>query len=207
MNTGRIYLGLSSASAGMSATVAATLSGGLLLYSGEGLMRALSVLLAVLAISLAAGIAMDLPRGSTFRSGLRTRWRGVLLAFVVAAVFASSWGFMGDQASRPVNLALGLLLLGALPMFAIGMVLGAASRVHEWIDPPGARAFAWAIYGGAAGMLRAGAALRGTRFLPATLLMLCVVLLSAGSLLQALGIDELEGSWLDSDGSPGRAEE
>ena len=85
----------------------------------------------------------------------------------------------------------------ALPMFTVGMVLGAASRVHEWIAPPGALAFAWAGYGSAAGMLLAGTALRGTRFLPATLLLLCVVVLSAGSLLQALGIDDLEGRWLE----------
>jgi hypothetical protein len=190
--SGRVLLGLSSFTVGIATAACATLTGGLLLYSADGLLRALAVVLAVLSGALGAGIAVDLPRDVTFRLALRRRWRGLVVSFVVAALFAGVWSFMGDGASSSLNLGLGLTFLGAVPMFAAGTVLGAASRIHEWVAPPGAQAFAWGAGGAAAGVLLSGAAMSGTRFLPPTLLMLCVVILSAGAVVQTLGIDQLE---------------
>jgi len=203
----RVLLGLASAAIGAALALGSALATGLLLYSGEGLIRALSVVLTVLAGSFAVGLSIGISRKESFKVVLRRRWRTALTAYVIAALYAASWSFQGDEASLPRNLGLGLAFLGALPCFSAGMVLGASAQVHEWVDPPASMAFAWAAFGFAFGSYVAGATIGGDRFLPPTLMMLCVVILSAGSLSQALAIRIIEARWIPSGAPPNRSDE
>jgi len=191
-----VYLGLAASLVGAALAIGAAVTSGLLLYSGDGLPRALAAVTAIMAGSLATGLSVGIPREDTFKVVLRRRWRTALLAYGVAVLYATAWSFMGDDASRPQILGIGLAFLGALPCLGAGMVLGASAQVHEWIDPPASTPFAWAAFGFAFGALLAGSALGGARFLPPTLMMLCVVFLSTGSLIQALGIRALEVRWV-----------
>jgi len=172
---------------GAAAAIAAEVATGILLYAGPGLMRSLTTVLAVQGVAFAAGL-----RGASAITGprslerLRRRWVFCLFAFVAAALFGTSWSVVADLGGGAVGQGLGLAVLGALPLYACGSVLAGMSAVAAE-DPlgvlrgPGPAA----ALGAAAGFVLTGALLPRAP-IPASLLVACLVLLSAGGMIYGI---------------------
>jgi hypothetical protein len=158
---------------------------GLLLYGGPGFVPALSVILAVIFLALAAGLRRGLRAG---RMGgieeARRGWLPLLVSVSLAAVFSGLWEvFRGFQAGA-VSQGVGLALLAALPMYAGGGVLGglvAGSGEGGSVGPS-------VLAGAGVGILGMGAFLFPT-FSPTVMLLLCLMVLSASALLHARVLD------------------
>lgn len=186
---------------GMVLAASGFLAAGMLLYSGDGLIQALSVIMAVQAGSFALGVRVGAPTEGNAVDSLRRRWLSALLAFLAAALYAGGWSFLGEDASRPLSLGLGLAFLGALPLYGGGSVLGATVRLAQEQGRSGALPLAWAAAGGAVGFLLSGIALQ-PRVFPVTFYMMALVVLSGGSLLEALLLSALESREQEPDHSP-----
>ncbi len=175
--------------------VAAKVAVGLLLYGGVGFLRALSVILATLAGTLAfglwAGRIVD-PVGPT--EAVRLRWLLTLVAFTGAVVFAGAWEYFGAFGVQPWSQALGLALLAGLPLFFGGSLLGVMTREDSVLHPP---PDASRVSPGMAVILGVGAGFLATgfilfpRFSAPHLLLVCVVLLSAGALIHGWILDQV----------------
>ncbi|MEX0979774.1 MAG: hypothetical protein WDZ89_01695 [Gemmatimonadota bacterium] len=166
--------------------VAAELAAGLLLYSGLGFLEALSVILAIETGSLGLGlwIAASVPR-DRFVDVLRRQWLFLLFAFTAAAFFAAGWEILGGSA-EPRSQALGMALLAGLPLFAGGVVLGLLLREDAGLLPPEDSLFPGpgplVAFGAGAGFLATGfLILRNVP--PTSILLVCVILVSAGALI------------------------
>lgn len=172
---------------GASAAVAAEVATGILLYAGPGLMRSLTTVLAVEGAALAAGLwSAPRPDGPTLVDRLRRRWLFCLLTFMAAAFFGTSWSVVQDLGGGPVSQGIGLAVLAALPLYACGLVLGgmravADADVTARISGPGAAA----ALGAALGFVLTGALLPRAP-IPASLLVACLVLLSAGGMIYGI---------------------
>jgi hypothetical protein len=169
---------------GASAAIAAEVAIGILLYAGPGLMRSLTTVLAAEGAALAAGLWSATPRaGPPLVDRLRRRWLFCLLTFMAAAFFGTSWSVVQDLGGGPVGQGVGLAVLAALPLYACGLVLGgmgtvAADDVTGRLPAPGAAA----ALGAALGFVLTGALLPRAP-IPASLLVACLVLLSAGGMI------------------------
>lgn len=175
---------------GAATAVVAEVSVGLLLYTGEGMLRALTVLLATLLGALALGLWSAPPPGVTDPvEALRRRWLLVLVAFTVGGATALAWTLWGGLAGDGLRRGAGLALLAAFPLYAAGQLLGAmgAVRADRSLPGPGGPAFA----GAAIGAVATGLFLV-QRFEPVTTYLLGVVVLSGGALLhgRSLGRDD-----------------
>lgn len=163
--------------AGWTGAVAAETAAALLLYAGPGLVRSLTAVLAMEAGALAVGL-WTAPNDE---EALRRRWLLGLAAFVVAALYAGAWSLLPGTGERALGQGLGLALLAALPLYAVGSVVGGIAAVDgpgEGAGGPGAAALAGAFVG----FLVTGYALPRA-LAPASLYLGCVVLLSAGGLI------------------------
>lgn len=176
---------------GTSLAASSELAAGLLLYTGEGMVRALSVILAVLLSSLGVGIWSGIHDDGPVVATLRRRWLFIFLAYMLAAVYAAGWGLMVETTARGLSQGLGLAILGALPMYAGGALLGVMSReARERMTRPAAP-FALAALGAGGGSLAVGL-IAGSRIIPPSFLLLCLVLLSGASFMEALGLARME---------------
>jgi len=172
---------------GAAGAVAAELAVGLLLYSSEGFTRALSVILATEAGALGFGLWSARVEGGV--ETLRRRWLLTLVAFTAAAGFAVIWDAGEGFAAASFSQGLGLALLGGLPLYGVGVVLG--SSVADEVDggtygpaSPGAAA----AVGAAVGLLGGGLLLL-PRFHPTSALLFCVVALSFAAVVQGWLLD------------------
>ena len=174
---------------GVCAATAAEVAAGLLLYAGPGLMRSLTVILSVEALALALGVmTVPGPRPDLVDS-LRRRWLFCLLAFMGATLFSAFWSVAQAVGGSALGQGLGLALLAGLPMYALGGVLGAMAAVVA--TEPGGSVGAIggsALLGGSLGFAATGASLPQV-FTPASLLLVCLVLLSAGGLVYGSVLD------------------
>ncbi len=175
---------------GTSLAASSELAAGLLLYTGEGMVRALSVILSILLASLGVGIWSGIHDDGPVVSTLRRRWLFIFLAYILAAVYAAGWGFLVERTARGLSQGLGLAILGALPMYAGGALLGVMSREARQRMTRPAAPFALAALGAGAGSLAVGI-FAGSRIIPPSFLLLCLVLLSGASFIEALGLAEL----------------
>ncbi len=100
--------------AGASGTVAVAL----LLYSGEGLLRSLALIVAIQlgAFGLGLGVGGQPSEWSEALESLRGRWLFVLIAFLGATGFVLAWDFFAGFGASPLTQALGLALLAGLPL-------------------------------------------------------------------------------------------
>lgn len=164
---------------------------GLLLYAGPGMSRALAGILAALLGALTAGI---LAGRQTARAdpveAVRRWWLFVLVAFTLAALFASLWESLGGMDGGEVGQAAGLALLAALPLFAGGGVLGALPEDASAEDGGSGLLSAAVLLGAAGGVLILGFVLFA-RLSPAMILLLCVVALSGAALWQGRVLDRM----------------
>lgn len=169
---------------GAAGAAAAELAGALLLYSAEGFLRALTVVLSTVTLALGLGFASAVGPGSQAPGPVRRRWLLTVLAFAAAAVFSAAWDLGGGFSAAAPSQALGLGLVGAFPLFAVGSVLG------TMIDPIADRRIAGpaAALGAAGGFLFTG--LLGIPSLqPASLFLVCVVAVSIGALVHGWILD------------------
>jgi hypothetical protein len=183
---------------GAAAAIAAEVAGAILLYAGPGFMRSLTTVLAVEGVALAAGLqtAPNLPSGD--RSGLverlRRRWLLCFGAFAASAMFGTLWSLIESLGEGRLGQGLGLALLAGLPLFACGAVLGGMGAATE-SDATGrlTRPGPAAALGAGMGFAVTGALLPRAP-IPASLLVGCLVLLSASGMLYGAMLAEHPGS-------------
>jgi len=166
---------------GMSAAIAAEVGLGVLLYEGPGFVRSLTVVLAAGGLSLAGGLWAAPRSGPDTIDRLRRRWLFCLFAFLAAAAFGVVWSVPGILEEGRGTQALGLAILTALPLFACGTVLGGIAAIAAG-RLGGLRVGAAATFGAALGFVVTGVLLPRTP-LPASLLLVCLVLLSLGGMV------------------------
>jgi hypothetical protein len=114
---------------------------------------------------------------------VRRRWLFSLVAFAAAAVFSTVMTFTGELLTGGIGQGLGLALLGSLPLFALGSLLGAMARAGGEARLPTASVGVPAVTGLALGFLLAGGVLL-PNMAPYTLYLVCLTALSGAALLQ-----------------------
>ncbi|MFH1764573.1 MAG: hypothetical protein ABIF09_10315 [Gemmatimonadota bacterium] len=175
--------------AGLVAAVAMETSAGLLLYSDEGFLPALTLILTIEVGALGLGLwSGPLPVGGGVVEQVRRRWIFCLVAFALAAALSAGLSFMGDFPGSRIGQGVGLGFLGGLPLFSIGSLLGSMSRPDELGRPPFPLVGPPSALGGAIGFLLAGSVLL-PHAAPYTLYLACMVALSGGALLQGWVLD------------------
>lgn len=176
---------------------AGEMAAGLLLYSSEGFLRALTVVLVAEMLALGVGFLFSHRGEPADVDGIRRRWLLAVFAFAAAAVFAGLWslndGGLDSRLPQGVVQGLGLGFLAALPLFTAGAVLGTLAApwtgISESVEEPAQVGVAVpAFFGAAAGLLFTG--LFGVPTLqPASLYLFCVVTVSGGALVHGWIVD------------------
>lgn len=179
--------------AGACLAVAAAVSVGLLLYAGAGFLRALATIIATLLLALSLGIWFGYggPEKDPVERARRL-WLFTLFSFTLAVLFSAGWELVEDLPVDRLVQGLGLALLGGLPLFAGGALLGSMVRPDSPLVPPrGSRApgpGSAAVAGAGVGVVMAGVV-----FFPGlsstAILLLCIVALSGGALLHGWTLD------------------
>lgn len=174
---------------GICTATAAEVAVALLLYNGPGFMRSLTAVLAIEAASLGLGLwAVESGRDDP-QEELRRRWLFCLGAFLLASVFTASWSILEALGGTALGQGLGLAVVAALPLYGAGGVLGAMAHVErcEGVGESGSVGGP-ALIGAAVGFAVTGAALPQV-LTPASLFLVCLVLLSAGGLVYGSVLD------------------
>lgn len=175
--------------AGLSAAVAAEMSVGLLLYADEGLLPALTLILAVEVGALGLGLwTGSVSSGEPLAEQVRRRWLFSLVVFAAAAALSAGLDFLNAFAVSGLAQGLGLALLGGLPLFSIGSLLGAMGSRDNLPGLPVARVGAPSVVGSAMGFWLAGSLLI-PNVAPYSLYLFCLVVLSGGALLHGWVLD------------------
>jgi hypothetical protein len=179
--------------AGLAAGATATVAVALLLYSGEGLLRSLTLIVATELGAFGLGLGTSAPPTDWDDAveSLRKRWRFVLVTFLAAAAFALSWALFEGFGASPMTQALGLALLGGLPLYACGHLLRGISVVRMMTGLTGDGAYA--SLGAAVGVLVTGIGALSGIGVPSFVLFL-LVMLSGAALLQGWVLTPLEES-------------
>ncbi len=171
---------------GAALALAAELSIGLQLYTTDGFMRALTVILAVALGALGVGLAnsakthhADAAAPGDVGTMVRRRWLLAVGSFAATAAVAFAWATLEDPANGLWRRGFGLALLTALPLYAGGIVLGGLAVAHP---TPRVGVGASAVLGAATGVTLQGAVFLG-RVEPVSVYLLGIVLLSVGALV------------------------
>ncbi|MFQ5536275.1 MAG: hypothetical protein ACE5GJ_02370 [Gemmatimonadota bacterium] len=178
---------------GVAVATAAEIALGLLLYTGPGLMRSLTVVLVVEAVSLGLGLAMAPRLEPGLLDLLRRRWLACLGVFLLATLFSAVWSLLESLGGDALTQGMGLAFLAGLPLYACGAVLAAMSAeaaTREGTELRGRFPLvgAPATFGAALGFAATGISLPQV-FTPASLFLFCLVLLSAGGLVYGSVLD------------------
>lgn len=91
----------------------------LLLYTGQGFLRAAGVLAGVAIGALAAGLWV----GMAPEPSPRGRWAATLIAYLVAALGVAAWNARPEVRGWPLGDALAMLIVLALPAYVTGLLL------------------------------------------------------------------------------------
>jgi NAD(P)-dependent dehydrogenase (short-subunit alcohol dehydrogenase family) len=108
------------------AALGATSAGGtaLLLYTGQGFLRAAGLLIASTIMAVGAGIWAGGHDGGQSRPiSTRLRWIGAIVAFAAGGLFAAYWGARAPLQSLAAGGAVAVLLVLALPAYTTGSLL------------------------------------------------------------------------------------
>ena len=167
---------------GACVAVAGEVAISVLLYAGPGFVRSLTTVLAVEAIAFGGGLWNAPVPGPDLVERLRRRWLVCLAAFLVAATFGTSWSLVQTLGGGRLGQGIGLAILAAFPLYTCGMVIGGLGAVSArgsegWARGPGVPA----TMGAALGFVLTGVLLPRAP-IPASLLVGCLVLLSAGGM-------------------------
>lgn len=174
---------------GVCAATAAELAVGLLLYAGPGLIRSLTTVLAVEAGALGAGLWTAPGLRPDILDSLRRRWLLGLVSFLGATLFSAFWSLARIAGGSALGQGLGLAFMAGLPLYACGGVLGGMASAN--VGQPSGRSTpigAPAFLGAAVGFGTTGIFLPHV-YAPASLLLVCLVLLSAGGLVYGSLVD------------------
>ncbi len=177
--------------AGFAAGASGTVAVALLLYSGEGLLRSLALIVAVELGAFGLGLGTGGPpeEWSQAVESLRKRWLLALLAFLAASGFALAWALFAGFGALPMTQALGLALLGGFPLYACGRLLRSINAVRMMAGHTGDGASA--SLGAAGGVLVSGLGALSGVGVPSFVLFLLVIL-SGAALLQGWVLEPLE---------------
>lgn len=177
--------------AGIAAGASGTVSVALLLYSGEGMLRSLTLIVAIALGAFGLGLGLGKPPGvwSHAVESLRRRWLFALVAFLASAGFALAWVMFAGFGGSPIAQSLGLALLAGLPLYACGRLLRGISAVRMMVGLTGDGAFA--SLGAAAGVLVTGLGALSGVGVPSFALFLLVIL-SGTALLQGWVLKPIE---------------
>jgi hypothetical protein len=176
---------------GACAAIAGEVAMGMLIYAGEGFMRSLTTVLTVEVVALGIGLWAAPAPHALLIDRLRRRWIFCILAFLAATTFGVAWSLVPSLGSGPAGQAMGMSILAALPLFACGTVLGGLGSVVRSVEPgamrePGAPA----ALGAGLGFVLTGLLLPRVP-LPASMIVACLILLSAGGIVFAIVLDAL----------------
>lgn len=97
----------------------------LLLYSGEGVLRAVGFLTAVTLAAAGAGIWGGAPGAAAGRSAVARRWGGLVIALLLAGAFIVVWDRVPGLTSLGGSTTLAALVILAVPAYAAGATLTA----------------------------------------------------------------------------------
>jgi len=171
---------------GVTGAAVAEVSATLLLYSDEGFLPALTLILTVESGALALGLwTGSMQEEPSSVEQVRRRWLFGLVTLALGAAFATGMVFLGEGLRGGMGQGFGLAFLGSLPLFALGALLG--SMVKSEIHSPGDLAVSVSM-GLAAGFLLTGWLLL-PNLAPYTLYMILLSLLSGGALLHGWALD------------------
>lgn len=182
---------------GGSAAAVGELAGGILLYSTEGFVGALTLVLVTELGALALGLATA-PRPGRDGVGveaIRRRWLLMLVFYTAAAVFSGTWSLLGGFAAAPAAQGLGLALLSGLPLYGAGSLLGAMRALEVEAGEPEPSGRGWggvgaaAFAGAACAVLAVGLVLL-PRLQAPSILLVFLIGLSAAALLHGWLLDE-----------------
>ena len=179
--------------AGFAAGASGTVAVALLLYSGEGLLRSLTLIVAIEFGAFGVGLAVG-GRPTAWNDAvesLRRRWLSVLAAFLAAAGFALTWVLFEGFGALPMTQALGLALLAGLPLYACGRLVKGIGAVRMMAGLT--RDGALASFGAAAGVLVTGLGALSGVGVPSFVFFLLVIL-SGAALLQGWVLKPIEES-------------
>lgn len=159
----------------------------LLLYTGQGFLRAAGLLVSSTILAVAAGLWAGAPEPrSTALVATRARWLSLILVLIAGGLLSSFWGARAPLREIAAGGALAVLLALALPAYTAGALLaGLHARNRERAHAAGALGAA-ATAGVAFGVLLAAAFLIQT-FEPFAIYYGSAVLLAAASLLDRSG--------------------
>ena len=176
---------------GAAAATASAVTVALLLYTGEGMLRSLTLIVAVELVAFGIGLAGPpaWERWPVVVDTLRRRWFLALLTFLAASVFALAWTFGEGFGAGGRTQALGLAMLGGLPLYACGRLLAGISAVA--VAAGGSRSGAFASLGAALGVVVTGSSGLSRLGAPSLLLVMLVVL-SGAALIQGSMLERLE---------------
>ena len=175
---------------GAAAGTASAVAVALLLFAGEGMLRSLTLIVAVELMSLGIGLsAPPAAEGPAVVGSLRRRWLAALVTFAAASTLTIAWTLGEGLGGGATTQAFGLAFLAALPLYACGRLLAAIAtvRIGERRVEPGAMA----AVGGALGVLVAGFSGLARLGAPSLLLFLLIVL-SGTALLQGWILESFE---------------
>jgi hypothetical protein len=175
--------------AGAAAAVALETSAGLLLYTDQGLLSALTLVLTMEVGALGLGLwSGHLSLGKGAVEQVRRRWLLTLVAFSLGAALSMGLGLQQDATSSGTAQGLGLAFLGSFPLFSVGSLLGAMARTDDLGIAPVSTVGVPSVLGAAVGFLLAGTVLLPSAA-PHTIYLACLVALSGGALLQGWVLD------------------
>jgi hypothetical protein len=165
-------------------------STGLLLYTENGFLPAITLILTIEMAALAFGLwGGSFPLGGGAVEQIRRGWLFSLVVFALAAALSAGMDFLGDGSGTRVSQGFGLGFLGGLPLFAIGSLLGAMGRAGQQgrsLELPTLGAAT--LSGAAAGFLTAGLLLIPNAA-PYSIYLFALVVLSGGALVQGWVLD------------------
>ncbi len=171
---------------GMGAAVAAEMALGLLLYTGNGLVPAITLVVMVELGALSIGIATRPASPETSRTW---RWMVAAATLFLAGVMALVWSFVDEMPAAVPSRGLTLVVFAALPMYGFGLVLGGiqphlrGDDGRRWpgrrrpVGPP-------ALFGATLGVLVLGMVLL-PRFTPLSVYMFSLLCLASAALLES----------------------
>ncbi len=168
---------------GVAVATTAEVAAGLLLYSGPGMLRSLTTVLAVEAATLGLGLWAVPEAKSDIGDALRRRWLFFLGSMLTATVFTGAWSLVQRLGNTAAEQGLGLAFLAALPLYSGGALLGAMSTsVASDSEGRTPSVGGTAALGAAVGFAADGLFLARV-VTPASLLLVSLILVSAGGLL------------------------
>lgn len=145
---------------GLTLGASASCGTALLLYTGQGFLRAAGLLVSSTVMAVAAGLWAGAPEpASRARLTARGRWMALLAALIAGGLFAAFWNARAPLRDLAWGGALAVLLELALPAYAAGTLLAA---LHARGSRPGGQfsaVAAGAMAGSAVGILLAATVL------------------------------------------------